>query len=122
MLAPLARILAEELWSLGTDVLAHGPFPQADQQYLVDDTVEFRPGQRQGRGKVTVPAAANKDAVEAAALADEKVLAFRTGPPKKVIVVPGKLVNLVVSAAGVFGEHSSPLPRSVRRRMASAYR
>ena len=73
-------------------------FPQADQQYLVDDTVVF-PVQVNGkvRGKVTVPAAASKDAVEAAALADEKVLAFLDGAtPKKVIVVPGKLVNLVV--------------------------
>ena len=100
MLAPLAPHLAEELWDrLGHETsLAHGPFPQADQQYLVDDTVEF-PVQVNGkvRGKVTVPAAASKDAVEAAALADEKVLAFLDGAtPKKVIVVPGKLVNLVV--------------------------
>ena len=100
MLAPLAPHLAEELWDrLGHETsLAHGPFPQADQQYLVDDTVVF-PVQVNGkvRGKVTVPAAASKDAVEAAALADEKVLAFLDGAtPKKVIVVPGKLVNLVV--------------------------
>ena len=92
--------LAEDLWQrLGHDTsLAHGPFPQADPQYLVEDSVEF-PVQVNGkvRGKITVPADAAADAVEAAALADEKVLAFLAGAtPRKVIVVPGKLVNLVV--------------------------
>ncbi|MET0698835.1 MAG: leucine--tRNA ligase [Mycobacterium sp.] len=100
MLAPLAPHLAEELWHrLGHDgSLAHGPFPVADPAYLVEDTVEY-PVQVNGkvRGRVTVPADAAKDAVEAAALADEKVLASLAGKtPKKVIVVPGKLVNLVV--------------------------
>ena len=59
MLAPLAPHLAEELWQrLGHDTsLAHGPFPQADPQYLVEDSVEF-PVQVNGkvRGKITVPA------------------------------------------------------------------
>ncbi len=49
------------------------------------------------RGKITVAADADKAALEAAALADEKVQAFLDGAtPKKVIVVPGRLVNLVV--------------------------
>ncbi len=100
MLAPLAPHLAEELWNrLGHDTsLAHGPFPVADPAYLVEDSVEF-PVQVNGkvRGKVTVPAGAASDAVQAAALADEKVRAFLAGAtPRKVIVVPGKLVNLVV--------------------------
>jgi leucyl-tRNA synthetase len=100
MLAPLAPHLAEELWKrLGHDTsLAHGPFPVADPAYLVDDTVEM-PVQVNGkvRGKVTVAADADKGALEAAALADEKVQAFLDGKtPKKVIVVPGRLVNLVV--------------------------
>ncbi|MBX8689776.1 class I tRNA ligase family protein, partial [Mycobacterium sp. 20091114027_K0903767] len=100
MVAPLAPHLAEELWKrLGHDAsLAHGPFPVADPQYLVDDTIEF-PVQVNGkvRGKITVAADADKAALEAAALADEKVQAFLDGAtPKKVIVVPGRLVNLVV--------------------------
>ncbi|HEX5145027.1 MAG TPA: leucine--tRNA ligase, partial [Mycobacterium sp.] len=100
MLAPLAPHLAEELWSkLGhTESLAHGPFPVADQQYLVEDSVEF-PVQVNGkvRGKITVATDASKEAIETAALADEKVQSFLAGAtPKKVIVVPGKLVNLVV--------------------------
>ncbi len=68
-------------------------------QYLVDDTVEY-PVQVNGkvRGHITVAADADKAGLEAAALADEKVQAFLAGatPPKKVIVVPGRLVNLVV--------------------------
>ena len=100
MVAPLAPHLAEELWSrLGRDTsLARGPFPVADERYLVADTVEY-PVQVNGkvRGRITVATDADKAALEAAALADEKVLAFLDGvTPKKVIVVPGKMVNLVV--------------------------
>ena len=100
MLAPLAPHLAEELWQrLGhTTSLAHGPFPEFDPAYLVDDTVEY-PVQVNGkvRGRVVVAADADDDAVKAAALADDKVRAFLAGAtPRKVIVVAGRLVNLVV--------------------------
>ena len=100
MLAPLAPHMAEELWSrLGhTTSLAHGPFPDADPAYLVDDTVEY-PVQVNGkvRGRVVVAADADEDTLKAAALGDEKVQAFLAGAaPRKVIVVPGRLVNLVV--------------------------
>ena len=100
MLAPLAPHMAEELWlrlGHGTS-LAHGPFPVADPAYLVDDTVEY-PVQVNGkvRGRVVVASDAATDAVQAAALADEKVQAFLDGAtPRKVIVVPGRMVNLVV--------------------------
>ncbi|MEH3139603.1 MAG: leucine--tRNA ligase [Mycobacterium kyogaense] len=100
MVAPLAPHLAEELWAkLGHDgSLAHGPFPVADAAYLVEDTVEY-PVQVNGkvRSRVTVAADAAADVVEAAALADEKVAGFLDGrTPKKLIVVPGRLVNVVV--------------------------
>ncbi|HZQ32386.1 MAG TPA: leucine--tRNA ligase [Mycobacterium sp.] len=100
MLAPVAPHVAEEMWHrLGHDTsLAHGPFPRADEQYLVDDTVEY-PVQVNGkvRGHISVSADASRETLEAAALADEKVAAFLAGAtPKKVIVVPGRLVNLVV--------------------------
>lgn len=100
MLAPLAPHMAEELWArLGhTTSLAHGPFPQADPAYLVDDSVEY-PVQVNGkvRGRVVVAADADQDTLKAAALSDEKVQAFLAGAnPRKVIVVPGRLVNLVV--------------------------
>lgn len=100
MLAPLAPHMAEELWlRLGhATSLAHGPFPVADSAYLVDDTVEY-PVQVNGkvRGRVVVASDAATEAVQAAALADEKVQAFLAGAtPRKVIVVPGRMVNLVV--------------------------
>jgi leucyl-tRNA synthetase len=99
MLAPLCPHVAEELWArLDHDrSLAHGPFPVADERWLVAETVEY-PIQVNGkvRSRVTVPADAGDEAVRAAALADEKVVAFLAGrAPRKVIVVPGRLVNVV---------------------------
>ena len=99
MLAPVAPHLAEELWSrLGhTESLAHGPFPTADEKWLVEDSVEY-PIQVNGkvRSRITVPADAKPDAIEAAALADEKIVEMLGGAaPRKVIVVPGKMVNVV---------------------------
>ena len=100
MLAPLAPHLAEELWRrLGHSAsLARGPFPVADPRYLVSDTVQY-PVQVNGkvRGHISVAADADRAVLESAALADEKVLAFLDGAtPTKVIVVPGRLVNLVL--------------------------
>jgi leucyl-tRNA synthetase len=100
MVAPLAPHLGEELWHrLGHDrSLAHGPFPDADARYLVTDTIEY-PVQVNGkvRGRIIVSADAGRDVLEAAALTEEKVAAFLAGAtPKKVIVVPGRLVNLVM--------------------------
>ncbi|MCH9667745.1 MAG: class I tRNA ligase family protein, partial [Actinomycetia bacterium] len=100
MVAPLAPHLAEELWRRlgGRGSLAHGPFPVADEQYLVEDRIEY-PVQVNGkvRGRVTVAAEADADTVEAAALADEKIAGFLDGrTPAKVIVVPGRLVNVVL--------------------------
>ncbi|WP_367133910.1 leucine--tRNA ligase [Saccharothrix sp. HUAS TT1] len=100
MLAPLSPHVAEELWSrLGhAESLAHGPFPAADEKYLVEDTVEY-PIQVNGKVKarVVVPASASADEVKAAALGDAKVAELLTGgEPRKVIVVPGRLVNVVL--------------------------
>lgn len=100
MLAPLAPHIAEELWlRLGhTTSLAHGPFPEVNPIYLIDDTIEY-PVQVNGkvRSRVVVAADADADTLKAAALADEKVQAFLGGTiPHKVIVVAGRLVNLVV--------------------------
>ena len=100
MLAPLCPHLAEELWHrLGHDTsLAYGPFPVADERHLAADSVEY-PIQVNGkvRGRITVPADADEDAVREAALSDEKITTALAGrPPRKVIVVPGRLVNVVV--------------------------
>jgi leucyl-tRNA synthetase len=100
MLAPLCPHIAEELWArLGHDgSLAHGPFPVADERWLAAESVEY-PIQVNGkvRSRVTVAADADGDAVQAAVLADEKIVAALDGrAPRKVIVVPGRLVNVVV--------------------------
>jgi leucyl-tRNA synthetase len=100
MMAPLTPHIAEELWAkLGhAGTLAHGPFPVADGAWLVAETVEY-PIQVNGkvRGRITVPADAGRDDVAAAALAEEKIAAaLAGGQPRKVIVVPGRLVNVVV--------------------------
>ncbi|MGV9826909.1 MULTISPECIES: leucine--tRNA ligase [unclassified Gordonia (in: high G+C Gram-positive bacteria)] len=98
MLAPLAPHIAEELWSrLGHDeLLVRGPFPVADEQWLVEDSIEI-PIQVKGkvRSRVTVPADADEATVRAVALADAKIVALLDGEPRKVIVVPGRMVNVV---------------------------
>jgi leucyl-tRNA synthetase len=100
MLAPLCPHLAEELWSrLGHDhSLAHGPFPVADPAYLVAETVEY-PIQVNGkvRARVVVPASTGEDDLREAVLADERVRAIVDGQqPRKIIIVPGRLVNIVL--------------------------
>jgi leucyl-tRNA synthetase len=65
---------------------------------LVDDTIEV-PVQVNGkvRGRIVVAADATADVIEAAALTDDKIVAILDGAnPKKVIVVPGRMVNIVV--------------------------
>jgi leucyl-tRNA synthetase len=99
MLAPMAPHIAEELWAkLGhTRSITHAAFPVADPALLVADTVEY-PVQVNGkvRSRITVAADAPAAEVEAAALADEKVrTALGGGAPKKIIVVPGRMVNIV---------------------------
>ncbi len=100
LLAPVAPHLAEELWSrLGHDrSLAHGPIPEADERYLIEDTLEY-PIQINGkvRTRMTVPTSASPDEVRAAALAQARsATLIADKEPRKVIVVPGRLVNVVV--------------------------
>ncbi|MGQ0576532.1 MAG: leucine--tRNA ligase [Pseudonocardia sp.] len=98
MMAPLTPHVAEELWALlGHDAgLAHGPFPVADERWLTAETVEY-PIQVNGkvRSRVTVAADAGTDDVRAAAL-DAVAATLQGREPRKVIVVPGRLVNVVV--------------------------
>jgi leucyl-tRNA synthetase len=99
MLSPFAPHLAEELWCLlGHDqTLAYETWPVCDESLLVSSTVEL-PVQVNGklRGKVTVAADADQQAVEQAAAADEGVARFLDGKTVvKTIVIPGRLVNFV---------------------------
>jgi leucyl-tRNA synthetase len=100
LLAPYAPHVAEELWqALGhTESLAKTPWPEYEEEFLKDDTVEI-PVQILGklRGKVVVPADSPADALEAAARADSRIAELLAGKQVvKVVVVPGRLVNFVV--------------------------
>jgi leucyl-tRNA synthetase len=100
MLAPLSPHIAEELWSrLGhTSSLAWEAFPVVDESLLVDDTIEV-PVQVNGklRAVITMPAGADAGAMEAAARSDERIAAALDGAqPRRVVAVPGRLVNFVL--------------------------
>jgi len=100
MVAPLAPHLAEELWSrLGhPESLAYEPFPVADPQYLVEDTVTCVV-QVQGkvRGRLEVPPSIGVADLEAAALAEPNVIKAMDGRPvRKIVTRAPKLVNIVV--------------------------
>ncbi len=100
LLAPLAPHVAEELWERlgGTTSLAWEPFPQENPDLLVDATVEL-PIQINGkvRARITVASDADAAAIETAARNEPAVVAA-IGDQQivKVIVIPGRAVNLVV--------------------------
>jgi leucyl-tRNA synthetase len=100
LLSPFAPHLAEELWHrLGhAESLAYEPWPEADPALLVEETLRLAVqvnGKR--RDEIEVPAGADEASVRAAALAAENVRRHLAGrEPRKVIVVPGRLVNVVV--------------------------
>ena len=99
LLAPMAPHIAEELWGeLGhATTIAFEPWPTADEVLLHDDTIMLVlqiNGKK--RDEILVPADASNEAIEKVALASERVQKHLDGrDPKKVIVVPGRLVNIV---------------------------
>jgi len=100
LLAPFAPYLAAELWEeLGEQgSILRADWPVSDPGLAREDELEI-PVQINGKlvTVVRVPADADSKSIEAAALADEKVKSRAAGKTVvKVIVVPGKLVNLVV--------------------------
>jgi leucyl-tRNA synthetase len=99
LISPYAPHIAEELWSkLGNSgSISTAPFPVFDASHLVESSKNY-PISFNGKMRFTMelPLDMSKDAIEEAVLANEKTqeqLAGRT--PKKVIVVPGKIVNIV---------------------------
>jgi leucyl-tRNA synthetase len=100
LLSPYAPHICEELWQLlgHDDTLAYHPWPAFDEALTKEDTIEV-PIQINGkvRSKISVPADISKAELEAVAKADERVARLIDGMQVlKVIVVPGRLVNLVV--------------------------
>ena len=100
LMAPMVPHLAEEIWARmgGAGLAAQAPWPQADPAMLVRDTV-ILPIQINGkrRSEIAVSADASKEEVEKLALADDAVIKALAGSaPKKLIVVPGRIVNVVV--------------------------
>ncbi len=100
LMSPMTPHLAEEIWQLlkGEGLIANAPWPVADESMMVEDTVTL-PIQVNGkrRGEVTVPKDMEKAEVEALALSHHNVIkALEGATPKKVIVVPGRIVNVVL--------------------------
>ena len=100
ILAPFAPHITEELWQeLGhTDTIHVNHWPKWDEKYLVSDVMTIIV-QVNGklRSRLELPVDADKETIERRALDDKKVRAYLNArTPKKVIYVPGKLVNIVV--------------------------
>ncbi|MCZ8334329.1 MAG: leucine--tRNA ligase [Rhodobacteraceae bacterium] len=100
LMQPMTPHLAEEVWSMlgGAGLVTQAPWPKADPALLVEDSVTL-PIQINGkrRAEITVPKDMPATEVEKIALADEAVVKFLAGQPvKKIIVVPGRIINVVV--------------------------
>ncbi len=100
MIAPLAPHFAEELWEKleHSETIAYEPYPEFDPALLIEDRIEI-PVQVNGkvRAKIEIPSNAERGDYESFARGDEKVAALLDGKTvRKVIAVPGKLVNFVI--------------------------
>ena len=99
LMSPMTPHLSEEIWQAqgGEGLIVNAPWPKADEKMLVDDNVTL-PIQINGkrRAEIQVAADLSKEEVEKIALAHEAVIRTLDGAtPKKVIVVPGRIVNVV---------------------------
>ncbi len=100
LMSPMTPHIAESIWTYqgGAGLCAQAPWPKADPALLIDDTV-ILPIQINGkrRAEISVPKDMPVAEVEKLALADEDVIKFLAGQPvKKIIVVPGRIINVVV--------------------------
>lgn len=100
LIAPFAPFIAEELWSkLGkTTSVHHSTFPVCDESYLVEDNVVYPiciNGKR--KGELTFPNGADAATLEQMAMENDFVRKLLEGQaPKKVVVVPGRMINFVI--------------------------
>ncbi|WP_194976916.1 leucine--tRNA ligase [Aquiflexum lacus] len=100
LVSSYAPHIAEELWSLlgHSNSIINATFPEFKEEFLIENNHEY-PVSINGkmRAKLTLPLSLSREEVEKAALEDATVLKWTEGnPPKKVIVVPGKIVNIVI--------------------------
>ena len=100
LMSPFTPHLSEEIWEMlgGEGLIANAPWPVADESLLVEDSVTM-PIQINGkrRSEISVPKDMDKSEVEKLALADDAVVrALAGGQPKKLIVVPGRIINVVI--------------------------
>jgi len=99
-LSPFAPHIAEELWQLSgnSGSVVNAKFPEFNEEYLVEDTITY-PVAFNGKTKYTidVPADMAKTEIEQIALSDERTQSrLNGGKPKKIIVVPGRMINIVI--------------------------
>ncbi|WP_136440008.1 leucine--tRNA ligase [Pacificoceanicola onchidii] len=100
LMSPMTPHLSEEIWTMlgGEGLIANADWPKADEAMLVEDTVTL-PIQINGKRRAEIAVAKDlpKEEVEKIVLAHEAVVkALDGGQPKKLIVVPGRIVNVVV--------------------------
>ena len=100
IVSPYAPHITEELWQLlgHTESITNASFPEFEEKYLKEDEFEY-PVSINGkmRHKMTFPLEKPKDEIEKEVLAAEPVMKWTEGkPPKKVIIVPKKIINIVV--------------------------
>ena len=100
LLAPFAPHICEELWALlgNTESITTAAYPVVNPVYLKDDTKAY-PISFNGKMRFTLalPTSLSKDEIEAAVMQEERTQTYLDGKtPKKVIVVPNKIVNIVV--------------------------
>ncbi|MFN4058111.1 MAG: leucine--tRNA ligase [Roseinatronobacter sp.] len=100
LMAPMVPHLAEDIWARqgGAGLVAQAAWPKVDPAMLARDTI-ILPIQINGkrRAEITVPAEASKEQVEKLALSEDAVIKALAGAtPKKLIVVPGRIVNVVI--------------------------
>jgi leucyl-tRNA synthetase len=100
ILSPFAPHITEELWlQLGyTTSITNAEFPEFDESYLIENTKTY-PVSFNGKVRFTIdlPATASKDEIQEAVMNHEKSQKWIEGKtPKKVIIVPGKIVNIVI--------------------------
>ncbi|OJF04473.1 leucine--tRNA ligase [Weissella confusa] len=100
LLNPIAPHMTEELWSFlhKDESVTYQPWPTFDEAALVEDEIEIvLQVNGKVRGRLTIPADADREKMTELAISDEAVQKqLDGGQPKKVIAVPGKLVNVVL--------------------------